>query len=120
LFRIAGNAAIDRRRREGVREMEELDAPAESADVRRVDLLIAEGADPERASAAREAGTELDRHLATLDARQRTAVLLRHQQGLSYPEVARAMGVAEGTAKTLVHRGVIVLRAAMKDWKPLT
>ena len=117
LFRIAANAAVDRRRRDGVREMDELDAPAESVETRRVDLLVADGADPERVSAAREARMELDRHLATLDPRQRAAVLLRHQQGLSYTELARVMGVAEGTAKTLVHRGVVVLRTAMKDWK---
>ena len=41
----------------------------------------------------------------------RPPVLLRHQQGLTYTEIARAMQLPEGTAKTLVHRGMLILRA---------
>jgi RNA polymerase sigma-70 factor (ECF subfamily) len=52
----------------------------------------------------------LGRALARLTDRQRAAVLLRHQQGMSYPEIAAALGVPQGTAKTLVHRGVMMLR----------
>jgi RNA polymerase sigma-70 factor (ECF subfamily) len=113
LFRIAANAAVDRRRRDAVRLGDELDTPLDNGEGRRADLLPSEGPDPERLSASHEAGAALGRGIEKLDARQRTAVLLRHQQGLSYPEIARAMAVPEGTAKTLVHRAVVALREAM-------
>lgn len=113
LFRVAANAAVDRQRRDAVRLGDELDAPVENGEGRRVDLLPSDGPDPERLSASHEAGVALGRRLGKLEARQRTAVLLRHQQGLSYSEVSHAMAIPEGTAKTLVHRGVAALRRAM-------
>jgi len=115
LFRIAANAAVDRRRRDAVRLGDELDAPLEDGEGRRVDRIAADGPDPERLGAVREAASRLNRRLGTLDPRQRTAVLLRHQQGLSYTEISHAMAIPEGTAKTLVHRAVRVLRRAMGD-----
>jgi RNA polymerase sigma-70 factor (ECF subfamily) len=113
LFRVAANAAVDRQRRDAVRLGDELDAPVENGEGRRVDLLPSDGPDPERLSASHEAGVALGRRLGKLEARQRTAVLLRHQQGLAYAEIAHAMAIPEGTAKTLVHRGVAALRRAM-------
>ena len=113
LFRVAANAAVDRQRRDTVRLGDELDAPVENGDGRRVNLLPSDGPDPERLSASHEAGVALGRRLGKLEARQRTAVLLRHQQGHSYAEIAHAMAIPEGTAKTLVHRGVVALRRAM-------
>jgi RNA polymerase sigma-70 factor (ECF subfamily) len=113
LFRIAANAAVDRRRRDAIRQGDELDAPLENGEGRRVDLLPSNGPDPERLTASREAGLALGRRIEKLEARQRTAVLLRHQQGLSYTEISHAMAIPEGTAKTLVHRAVAVLRRAM-------
>lgn len=117
LFRVAANAAVDRKRRDGVRQADELDAFAEDGVHRHADLLPSGGPGPERRSAAREAWRALDRELARLDSRQRTALLLRHQQGLSYSEISRVMGVPDGTAKTLVFRGVRALRGAMRDWE---
>ena len=49
--------------------------------------------------------------LAELSDAQRTAVVLRHVVGLSYAEVAVAMGCPEGTAKSHVSRGLQRLRA---------
>ena len=42
----------------------------------------------------------------------RAPVLLRHVDGLSYPEVAVALDRPEGTVKAQVHRGLALLRAA--------
>lgn len=44
--------------------------------------------------------------LAGLTERQRTAVALRHYAGLSVRETAEAMGVAEGTVKSLCSSGL--------------
>ena len=52
------------------------------------------------------------RLMAGLPERQRVAVGLRHVEGLSYPELAEALGRPLGSVKSDVHRGVRLLRAA--------
>ena len=49
---------------------------------------------------------EVRRALGMLTARQRAAVELAYFQGLSYPQVARALDVPLGTAKTRIRDGV--------------
>jgi len=53
------------------------------------------------------------RLLAGLNPAQRTAVVLRHVDGLSYAEIAAATGRPEGTVKAHVHRGLDALRTAL-------
>ncbi len=53
--------------------------------------------------------------LARLPADQASAVVLRHVWSLSYAEVAEATGVAEGTAKARVSRGLARLRELMSE-----
>lgn len=50
--------------------------------------------------------------LLTLPPTHREAVVLRHVDGLSYPELATVLGEPEGTVKARVHRGLAQLRAA--------
>jgi RNA polymerase sigma-70 factor (ECF subfamily) len=52
--------------------------------------------------------------LITLPPAYRSAVVLRHVDGLSYPEVAAALDRPEGTVKAQVHRGVALLRTAFE------
>ena len=51
--------------------------------------------------------------LATLPPTQRAAVVLRHVDGLSYAQMAEALGRPEGTLKAQVHRGLAALRDAL-------
>ena len=51
--------------------------------------------------------------LATLPPAQRAAVVLRHVDGLSYTQMAEALGRPEGTLKAQVHRGLAALRDAL-------
>ena len=44
----------------------------------------------------------------------RTAVALRHVDGLSYPELAEALDRPLNTVKSDVHRGVAMLREAFE------
>ena len=44
----------------------------------------------------------------------RTALILRHVDGLSYPELARTLGRPEGTVKAQVHRGIAMLRTLLE------
>jgi RNA polymerase sigma-70 factor, ECF subfamily len=52
--------------------------------------------------------------LLALPVSYRTAVVLRHVDGLSYPEVAAALGRPEGTVKAQVHRGIALLRTMLE------
>ena len=52
--------------------------------------------------------------LAELPPAYRAAIVLRHVDGLSYPEAAAALGRPEGTVKAQVHRGVALLRTMLE------
>lgn len=54
------------------------------------------------------------KRLAVLPNATRRAVVLRHVVGLSYEEIAAAMGRPEGTVKSDVHRGIEKLRRIME------
>jgi RNA polymerase sigma-70 factor (ECF subfamily) len=115
IFRIAANAAVDERRRAALRRGPELDAPLPSDEGRVVDRIPSGDPGPERRSMIAIETRALDGALARLSDEQRCAVLLRHQQGLSYAELARALAVPEGTAKSLVHRGLKALRRTLGE-----
>ena len=51
--------------------------------------------------------------LSSVAPRRRKALVLRYYGGHTMPEVAEAMGIPTGTAKSLVHRGLADLRGAL-------
>jgi RNA polymerase sigma-70 factor (ECF subfamily) len=108
LFRIAHNASLDalRRRRARASRATEVGDPA-----------IPPPPDPVETAAL---GRALDAALARLRPEQRTAVVLRYEEGCSYDEIAQAMGIPEGTAKTHVHRARKQLAEALAaaGWRP--
>jgi RNA polymerase sigma-70 factor (ECF subfamily) len=52
--------------------------------------------------------------LVALPLPYRAAVILRHVDGMSYPEVAATLGRPEGTVKAQVHRGIAMLRTMLE------
>jgi RNA polymerase sigma-70 factor, ECF subfamily len=94
-----------------------LNAGRNRARVRRVpttELVFDPGAEPASDPLARRDERETwGRLLASLSPAQRTAVVLRHVDGMSYAEIAAATGRPEGTVKAHVHRGLAALRAAL-------
>jgi RNA polymerase sigma-70 factor (ECF subfamily) len=66
-------------------------------------------ADPEAAALNSERREEIQVALRTVRAEHRTAMVLRHMEGLSYAEISEVLGVPGGTAKGWASRG----RAAM-------
>jgi RNA polymerase sigma-70 factor (ECF subfamily) len=52
-------------------------------------------------------------HLARLPERQREAVLMYHFAGLGHSEIAGVLGVAEGNARVILHRGLAALRTSL-------
>jgi RNA polymerase sigma-70 factor, ECF subfamily len=94
LYRITLNVARNRLRRRREVPLEEVVAVATNDENREgvMDVLAALGRLPER---------------------QRLAVTLRYFQDLPYAEISGATGWPEGTAKTLVRRGLERLRSMM-------
>jgi len=94
-----------------------LNAGRNRARVHRVpttELAFEPGAEPAADPLARRDERETwARLLAGLTPAQRTAVVLRHVDGLSYAEIAEATGRPEGTVKAHVHRGLAALRTAL-------
>jgi RNA polymerase sigma-70 factor (ECF subfamily) len=62
--------------------------------------------------ATRHARDLWGRLLSGLPPAQRTAIVLRHVDGLSYTEMAEALDRPEGTLKAQVHRGLAALQTA--------
>jgi RNA polymerase sigma-70 factor (ECF subfamily) len=71
-------------------------------------------AGPEPQAEAAEQRRELARLVADLPERYRTAVVLRHVQGLPYAEIATILDQPVGTTKANVHRGLNLLRQAIQ------
>lgn len=88
---------------------------AETAASRPIAALEApDGAGPTEVA---ERHAERDRWAARLGAlptHYRTAVVLRHVDGMSYPEAAAVLGRPEGTVKAQVHRGIALLRTMLE------
>lgn len=70
---------------------------------------------PDHVALEREGAARLAGALAQLPPRYRIPVVLRHVDGLSYAEMAAALGRPEGTLKAQVHRGLAMLRATLTD-----
>lgn len=76
-----------------------------------------EASDASTPVALAERRAERDRwaeRLAALPVPYRAAIVLRHVDGLSYPEAAEALGRPEGTVKAQVHRGLALLRTMLE------
>ena len=75
---------------------------------------VDEAREPAAVSEARATAHDWASLLLHLPPAYRTAVVLRHVDGLSYPELAIALDRPEGTVKAQVHRGLAMLRTALE------
>lgn len=101
LYAVARNLALDRMRRE--RWMERPDSAA-------LKDRPGPAADPAERAAARDAAAAALRALESLPEKQREALRLRLQHGLSYREIAEVMDVTVNHVGVLLHEGLKALR----------
>jgi RNA polymerase sigma-70 factor (ECF subfamily) len=101
LLRIAANAAKSQGRR-WTRHRETALTEAQ--------LEIRDPADPANVLERRAEAARIETALASLPPKQRLAVALRVQQGLSYREIAELAGGTEGAARVNCHLGIKRLR----------
>jgi RNA polymerase sigma-70 factor (ECF subfamily) len=72
------------------------------------------GASPDRVLRQKELGERLRQALESLPFDQKTAIVLREIDGLSYEEIAFSLGVAVGTVKSRLARARESLRAELE------
>ena len=111
LFRIALNL-----HRNGLRQQHSDGEPHCDDGASLVTELPGDAADwPEPAAIHGEERGELVALVATLPAHLRLALVLRHVEGLTYPQIAAMLGQPAGTIKSHVHRAIRQLRLALAD-----
>ena len=100
LFRIAHNAVISQRRKDGARGRS---SPLSEA-------LPVGSQGPEEMVENRLALNEIMKAAETLPEAQRRVISLRFAAGLTVAETARAMGKGEGNVKVIQHKAIAKLR----------
>jgi RNA polymerase sigma-70 factor (ECF subfamily) len=109
MYRITMNACIDHKRRH---------APAgaapfgEEAELKMLNTPE-EAPGPEETTYGGELGEVLEQEVQRLPPGQRVVFVMRHHQGLKLGEIAKALGLAEGTVKRQLHAAVHRLRQAL-------
>jgi RNA polymerase sigma-70 factor (ECF subfamily) len=69
----------------------------------------------EQGAVRQASGRAVVERLAELPRRQRECVVLRFYSDLTVPEIARALGVAEGSVKSHLHRAMATLTIELED-----
>lgn len=114
LFKITSNLCIDslrKRRIEGV----PMDEPVQGDKGVYVRQYESGGDDPEMATIKKERAGYLMRAIDDLPPHYKLMVILRHQEGLSYEEIAATVGVPLGTVKARIHRARQMLRKLLDE-----
>ena len=114
IYRIAVNQARNRRRfwrRRHRADQVSLDAHVAAHG----ELPSTQGTGPDRVLAQKELASRLEHALDHLPFDQRTAIVLREVDGLSYDEIAFSLGVAVGTVKSRLTRARQALRLELRD-----
>ena len=112
VYRVAVNAALNRRRTLGRRRahMESL------ARVQAVGEALPEGpVGPEQVTAGDEIRQRVQREILALPRNLRAPVILYDLEGMSYAEIAEILEIAEGTVKSRIHRARRALRDQLAD-----
>jgi RNA polymerase sigma-70 factor, ECF subfamily len=111
LHRITTNLFLDlARRRQRIR----FEGLADEA----VGQLSCDEPSPSQAFDARHLDADITEALRALPPEYRAAVVLCDIEGLSYEEIADALGVKLGTVRSRIHRGRAQLRAALDHRRP--
>jgi RNA polymerase sigma-70 factor (ECF subfamily) len=110
LYKIASNRAYTALK-QGQRTEDHSELSPDEAD----DALSSVSPPPDRQVEQREALEAIRRSLSRLPPKQGAAVVLRHVEGLSYPEIAQALDCSEDSARANVSQGLRRLRQELGE-----
>lgn len=106
MYRIASNVVYEFRLRDS-REKEWLVINSEVADVASAEVSTGENDEQARALHSQR---EAQRLLSSLSATEKAIVVMQKQQGMSYAEIAEALGLSIHTVKKYLFRALLQLR----------
>jgi RNA polymerase sigma-70 factor (ECF subfamily) len=112
IYRIAVNLCHDERQSLGARNR------AREIDLEGGPPFLVDpdpGVRPDEAVEASEAAANFQAGLDALEPKYREAFLLRHQEGLSYEEIAKALEISLSNAKVRVHRAREMILEALRS-----
>ena len=110
LYRMVMNTAIDHARKTGKHFISSLDEEGSFEPSDEVEK------GPERILLQKELEERVKRAMEKLPAEQRTALIFRDVEGLSYQEMAEAMGCSIGTVMSRLHYGRKRMQELLKDY----
>ena len=112
VYRVAANAALNRRRSlgRGRARVEKLKHRQAAGDD-----LPSSPRDPEDSTLGAELSAHVRAALEELSPSLRMPVILYDIEGLAYGEIAKVLGIAEGTVKSRIHRARQALREQLKE-----
>jgi len=115
LYRIVTNLAIDLMRKPGRRDAELQDGQAidEATDFPLISRI--DGADPMDVLRRQEIAARIKTALEALPPYHRGVILMREVEGMSYEEMAQAMGVSKGTIMSRLFHARQKLQRALAD-----
>ena len=115
IYRIATNLCLSEMRRPEHRGQSTNPSSADRETDEIDSLPDPSGRTSEEDAVARESIGRLRDELQRLPAQQRAAILLARAEGLSYDEVAEALGCSVAAVKSLIHRATLSLRDSMRE-----
>lgn len=116
LYRIVTNLAIDLIRKPGRRDTELNEGRAVNEESTELPLVSRiDGADPLDVVRRQEIAARLQEALEALPSYHRGAILMREVEGMSYEEIAQAMGVSKGTIMSRLFHARQKLQRALAD-----
>ena len=110
LYRMVMNTAIDHSRKMGKQFVSSLDEEGRFEPSEEIEK------GPERILLQKELEEKVNRAMEKLPAEQRAALLFREVEGLSYQEMADAMGCSIGTVMSRLHYGRKRMQELLKDY----
>ncbi|MFM7200595.1 MAG: sigma-70 family RNA polymerase sigma factor [Myxococcota bacterium] len=115
VYRIAVNLCIDHRRRRGRRPEVSFDEKFDPDTAEGAELPDPHTYSPQRAYLDKELGQKIRQAMEGLPEEQRSALVLRELEGLSYKEIADVMDCQQGTVMSRLFYGRKKLQELLKD-----
>jgi len=112
LHRIAVNSALEQLRRHGKHAAGAMEQSDDSEDF--LDSFADEAPTPDRHARAAELGRHIEGQLERMTTIERTAFIMRHQQGESLEAIAQTLSLNISASKQAIFRAVRKLRGALE------
>lgn len=118
LYRITMNTFIDKKRKKSLHLVSLTPTADEDDGTDALDLVAdASTGNPERELSASKIAAHIDTALQSLSEQERAVFVMRHYEDMALKEISSALGIAEGTVKSLLFRSIRKLRRLLSFYE---